>query len=87
LEIDKGANQMKTLMITVPDGWKCGDCLKCPYRTCGCDRDIGGCPLANAKEAVEVNPENNHIVGSCYGVTKVDGQPVQLFAVKKEEGR
>ena len=72
---------MKTLMITVPDGCglNCHDC--CLY----CDglKDT-------AKEAVDVLVDGQGRLGTPLVRGKYytfDGQPVQLFAVKKEEGR
>ena len=46
---------MKQVIIEVPDNWWDDRCLMCPAQDGGkCNMTINTCPLANAKEAVEV---------------------------------
>ena len=79
------------LIIEVPDGWK-ADCSVCDeYIMADCMgmavKDFK-CPLANAKEAVEVKNHLNEYGKGNYNDSfwfDPKGKPVKLFAVKGDK--
>ena len=73
---------MKTILITVDDKFWDDPCLKCPatgWRAC--KMTFNTCPLANAKEAVEVCKEEVHHDIIEEKLTDDLGKRVKLYAV------
>ena len=75
--------------MDMPDGWKpengCGDCPN--YHPSRCNAVFQYCPLRNAKEAIIIENLDEYGHGNGDDIYDVKGHPVQLFTVKKEEGR
>ena len=71
---------MKTLLIEVPDTMVIKDCGTCIFGAC-VHSIVCPLSLANAKEAVEVDSESE------LSHTEVDGEPVTLFAIKKDNDK
>ena len=80
---------MKTLLIEVPDGWTVGLCgsqgsrgsIFCPmWSHCNHNKR---CPLANAKEAVEVKSTDKMIRQPSNARLEINGNSVTLYAVKR----
>ena len=86
---------MKTLLIEVPDDWEKpnGDIKKlchseCPFADARTDDgyefcDQTNCPLANAKEAVEVKSTDKMIRQPSNARLEINGNSVTLYAVKR----
>lgn len=86
---------MAKYIIEMPEGWKYNGVEDCPLTEHGCGEFgacIDGCPLANAKVAVEVTGDNDvehihqsHMVNNKWvGADHVDGKPVKLYAVDEQ---
>lgn len=82
--------ETKFMIVEVPKNWGYGDCEKCP-RGWACNEVHGvdgDCPLTTAKEAVKADLNNvvvTHIHGAGARIEnpRIDGKPVDLYAVKK----
>lgn len=80
---------MTHYIIAMKDGWKPGDCYMCQFK---CEAKYGinpACPLANAREAVEVDVPEGHQFSAIFerkdGSKDQDWTAVKLYAV--EEGK
>ena len=78
-------------IIDMPEGWKANSghksCDPCPFDNRGCQDEPDMCPLANAKEAVEVKNNGSGrlvIPGTTSLPFEYDRKPVTLYAVLKE---
>ena len=73
------------IIVEVPDIWTRNRCAYCPlHKTCSASI-VGSkldCPLANAKEAVEVVYWD---LDNCAGKSKLKGNSVRLYAVKEDK--
>jgi hypothetical protein len=81
-------------LIDMPEGWRPRsrplECDLCPKHW-ACRKSFGVCPLANAKKAVEVTPDEmetynevNQIEPNHPSVHRINGKPVKLWATEEE---
>ena len=79
---------MSKYIVEMPEGWEYSDdCSGCPFQNGNCKISGRMCPLAKAKEVVEVGTEltyynRSHSNGRVY---EINGKPVKLYAAKEDK--
>ena len=85
---------MDKWIIEMPEGHVAGHYSSCPFYNDYCRREAKcspTCPLANAQEVVEVDPEIQDVeiglpvVEAPFKTMMVNKEPVTLYSVKREE--